>query len=69
MGPDIIIFVILYLYLKPLRASMLCFMVTKLAPKADVSTVDCFFENHYTNVVFIYIKKSIHDQQDTLHHA
>ena len=35
---------------------MPCFIVTNSAPKTDVSTVDYFFENPYTNMVFSYIK-------------
>ena len=53
--------IILSLYLKPHRASRPCFMATNSASKTDVSTVDCFFENHYTNAVFTYIKKPLLD--------
>ena len=58
--------IILNLYLKPHRASILRFMVTNSAPNTDVSTVGGFFENHCTNAVFACIKKSLLDLQDTL---
>ena len=47
--------------LKPLRASMTCFIGTNSASKTDVSTINCFFENHWTNVVFTCIKKPLFD--------
>ena len=56
-GSDMIISIILSLYLKPLKASMPCFMATNKAPKTHVSTLACFFENHCIKVVFTYIKK------------
>ena len=43
-----------------------CFMLTNSAQKTDVSTVDCFFDNHCTNDVFTFIKKPLLDLQDTL---
>ena len=38
--------IILSLYLKPLSASMPCFIAANSVPKTNVSTVDCFFENN-----------------------
>ena len=54
------------IYLKPLRVSMPCFMETNSVPKTDVSTVDCFLENHCTRAVFTYIKKPLLNQPDIL---
>ena len=53
--------VILSLYLKPPNASIPCFMVTNSAPKTDVASVDCLFENHFTNAVFTYMKRPLLD--------
>ena len=58
--------IILSLYLKPLRAPMPSFMATSSAQNTDVLTVNHFFENHCTNVVFTYIKKLLHDHKNTL---
>ena len=58
--------IILSLYLKPHRASIPYFMATNSVPNIDVSTVDCFFEDHCTSAVFMYIKKPLLDPQDTL---
>ena len=58
--------IILSLYLKPHRASRPCFMATNSAPNIDVSTIDCFFENHCTNAVFMYIKKTLLNMQENL---
>ena len=57
--------IILSLYLKPLKAFLLCFIVTNSALKTDVSTVDCFFESHCNNAVIMYTKKPLLELQDT----
>ena len=60
------ILIIISLYLKPLSASMPCFMATNSAPKTVISSVDCFFENHCNNMAFTFIKKSLLYLQDNM---
>ena len=60
---------VLSLYLKSFSASMPASFFQKSAPKTDVSTVDCFFENHYTHGMFRYIKKPPFNLQVTLYPA